>query len=111
MLEGLCAFAALRLDVKFLPAQRNFSRKGAKAKRMTLKRVLSTITIAILYNLLVIPAPAQSVEDQIVTTTHQVTVEGKVLKYSARAGRLPILNNETGEVHAQIFFTSYTLET
>src|SRR5215510_4612604 len=52
-----------------------------------------------------------SAEDQIVATKHQVTVAGHVLKYTARAGRLPILNNETGEVHGQLFFVAYTLDT
>src|SRR5262245_32804263 len=49
-------------------------------------------------------------EDQIVITKHQVTVADRVLKYTARAGRLPILNNETGEVHGQMFFIAYTLD-
>jgi carboxypeptidase C (cathepsin A) len=49
-------------------------------------------------------------EDQIVVTKHQVTVAARVLKYTARAGRLPILNNETGEVHGQMFFIAYTLD-
>jgi len=53
---------------------------------------------------------SQSTGDQIVTTKHQVTVAGRVLKYTARAGRLPILDNETGEVHGRIFFTAYTLD-
>jgi carboxypeptidase C (cathepsin A) len=51
-----------------------------------------------------------SSEDQIVTTRHQITVSGRPLKYTARAGRLPILNNETGEVHGKLFFTAYTLD-
>lgn len=51
-----------------------------------------------------------STENQIVTTKHQVTINGRILKYTARAGRLPILNNETGEVHGNIFFTAYTLD-
>src|SRR5215471_10053318 len=56
-------------------------------------------------------AIAQSTpEDQIVVTKHQITVADRVLKYSARAGRLPILNNETGEVHRKLFFTAYTLD-
>ena len=33
-------------------------------------------------------------ENRIVTNTHQVDVAGRVLKYTARAGRLPILDNE-----------------
>ena len=40
-------------------------------------------------------------EDQIVTTKHQIRVGGRVLRYTARAGRAPILDNETGEVHAK----------
>src|SRR5262245_16622220 len=52
----------------------------------------------------------QSTEDQIVTTKHQVTIGGRVLRYTARAGRLPILDNETGEVHGRMFFTAYTLD-
>ena len=56
-------------------------------------------------------AIAQSTpEDQIVVTKHQITVADRVLKYTARAGRLPILNNETGEVHGQMFFVAYTLD-
>ena len=49
-------------------------------------------------------------EDRIVTTRHQIAVTGRILRYTARAGRLPILNNETGEVHGNIFFTAYTLD-
>jgi carboxypeptidase C (cathepsin A) len=45
-----------------------------------------------------------------VTTKHQVTIAGRVLKYTARAGRLPILDNETGEIHGRIFFTAYTID-
>src|SRR5262245_39468312 len=41
-------------------------------------------------------------EDQIVTTRQQVNVAGRVLKYTVRAGRVPILDNETGEAHANI---------
>ena len=44
------------------------------------------------------------------TTTHQVTVGGKVLRYRARAGMLPIRVNETGEIHGQVFYTAYTLD-
>jgi len=49
-------------------------------------------------------------ENRVVTTRHQVVVSGRVLTYTARAGRLPILDNETGQVHAMMFFTSYTLD-
>jgi carboxypeptidase C (cathepsin A) len=46
----------------------------------------------------------------IVTTTHQVSVGGKPLAYTARAGHLPIRNNEDGEVHGNLFFVAYTLD-
>ena len=46
----------------------------------------------------------------IVTTQHQVTVGGSVLRYTARAGTIPIRDNETGEPHANMFFVAYTLD-
>jgi reactive intermediate/imine deaminase len=49
-------------------------------------------------------------EDVIVTTKHEVAVAGRTLQYTARAGRLPILDNETGTVLARLFFTAYTLD-
>lgn len=52
-------------------------------------------------------APAES----IVTTRHHVTLDGRRLDYTARAGRLPIRYNETGEVHAWVFFVAYTKDT
>src|SRR5262245_47374161 len=49
-------------------------------------------------------------DDAIVATKHLVNIGGKALKYTARAGKLPILDDETGEVHGHIFFTAYTLD-
>src|SRR5262245_52682862 len=49
-------------------------------------------------------------EERIVTTTHQVVIDGKPLRYTARAGRLPIRDNETGDVHGQMFFVAYTVQ-
>lgn len=40
---------------------------------------------------------------------HTVLVHGRRLAYTATAGRLPILDNETGEVRARIFFVAYTV--
>lgn len=47
--------------------------------------------------------------ETLATTEHQVVVEGKTLRYTARAGRLPICDNETGDVHGQMFFIAYTV--
>src|SRR5262245_8874264 len=46
----------------------------------------------------------------LVTTHHRVTVGGRALRYTARAGTIPIRDNETGDVHANLFFVAYTLD-
>lgn len=56
------------------------------------------------------PAQSSVSEPKPVVSQHQVTVDGKVLKYTARAGHIPIRENETGEVHGNMFFVSYTLD-
>ena len=59
------------------------------------------------------PVAAQTettLPDSIVTTRHRVTVGGRVLAYTARAGLIPIRDNEAGDVRAHIFFVSYTLD-
>src|SRR5512138_2521025 len=78
---------------------------------MTLKSLVTMMIVGLLLGLLATLTPGRtSSENQIVSTQHQITIDGKILKYTARAGRLPILNNETGEVHGWMFFTAYTLE-
>jgi carboxypeptidase C (cathepsin A) len=44
-----------------------------------------------------------------VVTHHQTTVDGKVLKYTATAGRLPIKRAD-GKIEAEMFFVAYTLD-
>lgn len=44
-----------------------------------------------------------------VVTHHQITVEGKALKYTATAGRLPIKRGD-GKIEAEMFFVAYTLD-
>jgi carboxypeptidase C (cathepsin A) len=44
-----------------------------------------------------------------VVTHHQVTADGKLLKYNATAGRLPIKRGD-GKIEAEMFFVSYTLD-
>jgi carboxypeptidase C (cathepsin A) len=44
-----------------------------------------------------------------VATKHEITVGGKVLKYTSTAGTLPI-RDAKGEVEARIFYTAYTLD-
>ena len=44
-----------------------------------------------------------------VQTHHQITVEGKLLKYTATAGRLPIKRGD-GRIEAEMFYVAYTLD-
>jgi len=44
-----------------------------------------------------------------VVTHHQITAAGKVLKYTATAGFMPLLDDK-GEREAKIFYTAYTLD-
>ncbi len=44
-----------------------------------------------------------------IATHHQITVGGKVLRYTATAGRLPI-KDPTGNIDAEMFFVAYTLD-
>ena len=44
-----------------------------------------------------------------IVTHHQITLDGKVLKYTATAGRLPIKRDD-GKIEAEMFFVAYTLD-
>jgi carboxypeptidase C (cathepsin A) len=44
-----------------------------------------------------------------VVTHHQISLEGKPLKYTATAGRLPIKRGD-GKIEAEMFFVAYTLD-
>jgi len=44
-----------------------------------------------------------------VITHHQITVDGKLLKYTATAGRLPIKRGD-GKIEAEMFFVAYALD-
>lgn len=47
---------------------------------------------------------------ELVATHHTIHVRGRAIRYTARAGRLPIRANETGEVHGWVFFVAYTVD-
>lgn len=44
-----------------------------------------------------------------VVTHHQITVDGKLLKYTASTGRLPIKRGD-GRIEAEMFYVAYTLD-
>ena len=81
--------------------------------RNSRQRGINIIGIAFLLLCVAACAPVESQdswEGDTVTTRHQIAVEGRTLSYTAKAGRLPICDNETGEVHAHMFFMAYTLD-
>ncbi len=60
-------------------------------------------------------APAKEAEKEPpeqppVVTHHQITVAGKVLRYTATAGMMPIKNEQTGKTEAHMFYVAYALE-
>src|SRR5262245_34679142 len=57
-----------------------------------------------------IAAGIESPGEQIATTHHRLKVGQRALRYTARAGRLPIRHNETGEIHGHMFFVAYLLD-
>jgi carboxypeptidase C (cathepsin A) len=52
-------------------------------------------------------APKEPSRDQIVTTTHTISINGQPVAYTARAGTM-IMKDEDGTPRASIFFVSYT---
>ena len=44
-----------------------------------------------------------------VVTHHQITVDGRILRYTATTGRMPIKNDD-GKIEAEMFFVAYTLD-
>jgi carboxypeptidase C (cathepsin A) len=55
--------------------------------------------------------PLVSGDESIVVTAHQIKLPKGTLKYEARAGRLPIRNDESGEVRGYLFFVAYVEKT
>ena len=49
-------------------------------------------------------------DEPVVATRHSIRTAHGTLEYEARAGRLPIRNDESGEVRGHIFFMAYMVE-
>jgi carboxypeptidase C (cathepsin A) len=77
-------------------------------------RVIALLTILVMSPITSAssPAPTQiaplvSGDEPIVVTQHVIQTPNGPLEYEALAGRLPIRVDETGEVHAHVFFVAY----
>jgi carboxypeptidase C (cathepsin A) len=83
-------------------------------RQMKYAKTIRALTVAALAACLALPvmaAPVGPHEDKTATTHHQVVVSGgKVIKYTARAGLLPLYINDTGELMGDIFFVSYSAD-
>jgi carboxypeptidase C (cathepsin A) len=55
------------------------------------------------------PAAKDSLSAEPVVTRHEISIGGKVLKYTVTTGKLP-LKNAAGETDAEIFFMAYTAD-
>jgi carboxypeptidase C (cathepsin A) len=55
------------------------------------------------------PLAGAANDEAVVMTKHQITVDGKPLRYTARAGYLPICD-QFGEAKAQWFYIAYTVD-
>ena len=77
-------------------------------------RTVSTYGLLLMCAFLQVSVYAQDAkpdsDNQVATTRHEVKVGTRVLKYTATAGLLPIRNNETGEIHGNVFFVAYVLD-
>ncbi len=89
--------------------KRELSTCAAVARRQTGSPALAVLAGLALSAMPVAAQDAREPE-QIVVTHHQITMAGKTLKYTARAGLMPIRDNETGDIHAHMFFMAYTLD-
>ena len=72
----------------------------------------TVLAVVVGLTVLATPLVAQDAarSEQIVRTQHQITLNGQPLRYAARAGLLPIRDNESGDVRAHIYFVAYTLD-
>ena len=73
-------------------------------------RLLCIVTLICTSTVVTAVPSLQSIDDSVVTTRHQIRMGQRTLRYTARAGLLPIRHNETGEIHGNMFFVAYLLD-
>ena len=98
---ALCLFLTVALQIG---AQQEPNESAATSTTQQAKPAESTL-----------PPPAQAekakeeAEEKPVVTHHEIHFQGKLLKYTATAGTLPIKSAQ-GETRAHMFFVAYTLD-
>jgi carboxypeptidase C (cathepsin A) len=79
-------------------------------KRMLFPKVVTAFAAGLLaFEAIAAPIPPLLVsgDEPVVVTAHAIQSTAGTLAYEARAGRLPIRNDETGEVRGHIFYVAY----
>ena len=100
----IATFCVLLLGIAGLTAQQNESAEASKPVEKTTEKGKA-------------PAEAEkpkeaekAKEEPPVVTHHEIHVGGRVLRYTATTGYMPIRNEEGTEIEANIFFMAYTLD-
>jgi len=71
--------------------------------------IFSLEPLLVASNKIALPTEDSVAENKTSVTKHRLSVNGKVLKYTARAGFLPI-RDQFGETKARFFYIAYTLD-
>ena len=84
--------------------------QGATAYVGRKSLILAFFAVAMAWAAPALAQPPQLVsgDEPVVVTRHEIRGGGR-LRYEARAGRLPIRHDETGEVRGRVFFTAYVV--
>src|SRR5688572_12237844 len=85
--------------------------QGATAYVGCKSLVLAFFAVAMAWAAPALAQPPQLVpgDEPVVVTRHEIRTGGGRLRYEARAGRLPIRHDETGEVRGRVFFIAYVV--
>jgi len=80
-----------------------------RVKLLSRGLVIGLWTVSLACSAQIIP-PLVSGDESIVVTKHHVKTVSGNLEYESRAGRLPIRNDETGDVRGYAFFVAYVVK-
>jgi carboxypeptidase C (cathepsin A) len=80
-----------------------------------MRSILSVLVVILIFrpiegHSLSFDSAASDIQSEVVVSRHTIKVRGTPLSYTARAGFIPLRDEATGEVHAKIFFVSYTVD-
>lgn len=92
------------------------SRPAASCRALARRTAGTAGLVALMGSLLLVvgisrlPAAEVTPVDDFVVTDHQVDAGGRTIEYTARAGLLPLYENDTGELMARMFVIAYVAD-